>query len=74
MTVESFHAWKAKFDAELAAKKAKEDDEKLKNLTPKEREEWKRAGTRLSGKSRQLAMVRWFMQLYIRSTIIRAEP
>lgn len=74
MTLESFHAWKARFDAELAAKKAKEDDEKLKGLTPKEREEWKRAGTRLSGKSPQPAIVWWLMQLYIRSTIIRAEP
>lgn len=47
--MESFKAWKAKFDAEQAAKKAKEDEEKLKGLTPKEREEWKRMGTRLSG-------------------------
>jgi len=50
VTLETFHAWKARFDAELATRKAKEDEEKLKNLTPKEREEWKRAGTRLSGR------------------------
>lgn len=50
MTMESFVAWKAKFDKELAQKKAREDEEKMKNMTPKEREEWKRAVTRLSGK------------------------
>jgi hypothetical protein len=30
--------------------KAREEDEKLKGLTPKEREEWKKIGTRPSGK------------------------
>lgn len=49
--MESFKAWKAKFDAELALRKGKEDEEKLKGLTPKEREEWKRVVTRLSGMS-----------------------
>ena len=50
MTVESFKAWKIKFDLELAVKKAREDDEKLKAMTPKEKEDWKRAGVRLTGK------------------------
>jgi hypothetical protein len=45
----SFLAWKAKFDKELASKKVREDDEKMKSLTPKEREEWKRALTRPTG-------------------------
>lgn len=49
VTVESFKAWKVQFDKELAMKKAKEEEEKTKGLTPKEREEWKRIGTRLSG-------------------------
>jgi hypothetical protein len=49
VTLESFLAWKLKFDRELALKKSREEDEKTKSLTPKEREEWKRAGTRLSG-------------------------
>jgi hypothetical protein len=40
-----------KFDAEMNAKKAKEEEERLKGLTPKEREEYKRMGTRLSGMS-----------------------
>lgn len=47
--MESFTGWKRTFDKEIAVKKAREDDEKMKNMTPKEREEWKRAGTRLTG-------------------------
>ena len=50
MTVESFKAWKEKFDKELAIKKMHEDEEHLKNMTPKERDEWKKSGTRLTGK------------------------
>ncbi|KIM87049.1 hypothetical protein PILCRDRAFT_95926 [Piloderma croceum F 1598] len=50
VVLESFLAWKLKFDRELALKKSREEDEKMKSLTPKEREEWKRAGTRLSGR------------------------
>ncbi|KAL0567428.1 hypothetical protein V5O48_014566 [Marasmius crinis-equi] len=50
VTVESFKAWKAKFDAEQAELRAREDEEKLKGLTAKEREEWKRVGGRLSGR------------------------
>ena len=41
--------WKRAFDKEIAEKKAREDDEKMKNMTPKEREEWKRAANRLTG-------------------------
>jgi len=50
VTVQSFRAWKEKFDKELAIKKAQEDEEHLRNMTPKEREEWKKSGTRLSGR------------------------
>ncbi|KAF8902109.1 ubiquitin-conjugating enzyme/RWD-like protein [Gymnopilus junonius] len=50
VTVESFKAWKAKFDKEMASKKGREEDERLKALTPKEREEWKRSQARLSGR------------------------
>lgn len=50
VTVGSFQAWKTKFDKELLIKKAREDEEKMKNLTPKEKEEWKRAGSRLTGR------------------------
>jgi hypothetical protein len=49
VTLESFKVWKAKFDKELAEKKAQEEQEKLKELTPKEREEYKKTQTRLSG-------------------------
>lgn len=49
MTIESFQVWKTKFDRGLAIKKSREDEEKMKSLTAKEREEWKRAGSRLSG-------------------------
>lgn len=52
VTLVSFKAWKVKFDGETGVKKAKEEEEKLKALTPKEREEWRRIGTRLSGEFR----------------------
>ena len=38
VTLDNFKAWKAKFDKELAARKAKEEEEKLKGMTAKERE------------------------------------
>ncbi|RXW24116.1 hypothetical protein EST38_g1712 [Candolleomyces aberdarensis] len=50
VTLESFRAWKAKFDKEMGSKKAQEEDEKLKGLTAKEREEYKKAQQRLSGR------------------------
>ncbi|PSR76068.1 hypothetical protein PHLCEN_2v8730 [Hermanssonia centrifuga] len=50
VTPESFLKWKAKFDKELAVKKAREDEEKMKGMTPKEREEYKKLATRLSGR------------------------
>ncbi|KAF8959064.1 RWD domain-containing protein [Flammula alnicola] len=50
VTLESFRAWKTKFDQEIALKRAQEEEERLKGLTPKEREEWKRSQTRLSGR------------------------
>ncbi|KAH9484314.1 RWD domain-containing protein 1 [Psilocybe cubensis] len=62
VTIESFKAWKAAFDKEIALKKAQEEEERLKNLTPKEREEWKRASTRLSGR-----------QLFERNKIVEDE-
>ncbi|KAL0946924.1 hypothetical protein HGRIS_013085 [Hohenbuehelia grisea] len=50
VTVESFKAWKTKFDKEMALKKTRDEEDKLKALTAKEREEWKRMNTRLSGR------------------------
>ncbi|GJE95120.1 RWD and DFRP C terminal domain-containing protein [Phanerochaete sordida] len=50
VTRESFLAWKAKFDKEMAEKKAREDEEKMKGMTPKEREEYKKLGFRPTGR------------------------
>ena len=44
-------AWKAAFDQEIASKKAHEEEEKLKSLNAKEREEWRKAAMRLTGDS-----------------------
>ena len=49
VTVESFNAWKIKFDKEMAVKCAREEEERLKGLPPKEREEFKKLHTRASG-------------------------
>ncbi|KAF9069657.1 RWD-domain-containing protein [Rhodocollybia butyracea] len=50
VTVESFKIWKAKFDQEQAEKKAKEEDERLKGISAKERDEYKKIHSRLSGR------------------------
>lgn len=39
-------------------KKAKEDAEKMKSMTPKEREEYKRLGTRLTGTQGAMSVVK----------------
>ena len=49
MTRESFNAWKVKFLKEMATKHAREEEEKMKGMSPKEREEYKRLALRLSG-------------------------
>jgi len=50
VTRESFTAWKIKFDKEMAVKKLKEQEDRLKGLTPKEREESKKLQTRQTGR------------------------
>jgi len=50
VTVENFNAWKIKFDKEMAIKRQREEDEKLKSLTPKERDEYKKVFARPSGR------------------------
>lgn len=50
VTRESFLAWKTKFDREMAAERTKEQEERSRNLTPKEREESKKFQGRLTGK------------------------
>lgn len=42
-------AWKLKFDKEMAEKKGREDEEKMRGMSAKEREEYKKLGTRLTG-------------------------
>lgn len=49
MTLDSFKTWKTKFDKEQAIIKAREDEEKMRGMTPKEREEYKKLATRLTG-------------------------
>jgi len=50
VTVASFKEWKAKFDKELAIRKAREEEERLKALSPKDREEYKKVQTRYTGR------------------------
>ncbi|BGP38259.1 hypothetical protein JCM10449v2_002188 [Rhodotorula kratochvilovae] len=50
VTKESFAAWAAKFEAEYAAQLKREEEERLKALPPREREEAKRWLAKLSGR------------------------
>ncbi|EPT05982.1 hypothetical protein FOMPIDRAFT_1154615 [Fomitopsis schrenkii] len=50
VSIESFAVWKVIFEKDLAARKAKEEGEKLKGMSPKEREEYKRLATRFTGR------------------------
>ena len=42
--------WKARFDKEMAVKKARDEEDRLKALSPKEREEYKRVAHRPTGR------------------------
>ncbi|CAE6421031.1 unnamed protein product [Rhizoctonia solani] len=60
VTVMSFNEWRVKFMAEMKERQEREDDERLKGLTAKERDEWKRSkskptGRQLFEKNRDLA-------------------
>jgi len=50
VTRESFTAWKIKFDKEASKHRAVLEDERLRGLSPKERDEWKKAGVRSTGR------------------------
>ncbi|KAG6850230.1 hypothetical protein H0H93_016077 [Arthromyces matolae] len=50
VTAETFRVWKMSFDKEISLKRAREEDEKMKGLSSKEREEFKRVVSRLSGR------------------------
>lgn len=49
VTLESFKAWKFKFGREMAQRKARDEEERLRAFSPREREEWKRSMTRPTG-------------------------
>ncbi|KAJ8594337.1 RWD-domain-containing protein [Rhizopogon salebrosus TDB-379] len=50
VTVESFKGWKIKFSREIAQRKARDEEERLRAFSPREREEWKRSTTRPTGR------------------------
>jgi hypothetical protein len=50
VTVQSFKEWKIIFDREVHLRKMRDDEEKLKAMTTKEREEYKKIGARLTGR------------------------
>ncbi|KAG8908498.1 hypothetical protein FRB99_005857 [Tulasnella sp. 403] len=50
VTSESFATWRTKFLRERAATKALQEDEKMKDLSNKEKEEYKKIATRLTGR------------------------
>jgi hypothetical protein len=55
----------------MAIKKAQEEEERLRLLTPKEREEWKRSTMRLSGAQAKIrADIQDIPYLYFRPTIV----
>ncbi len=51
MTAEKFNAWRKQFTAELRAKREREEEERVKGLTPKEREDYRKKKERPTGKS-----------------------
>ncbi|KAN0077308.1 Ubiquitin-conjugating enzyme/RWD-like protein [Tylopilus felleus] len=50
VTIVSFKAWKAKFDKEMSQNKIRDEEEKSRGLTPREREEIKKIATRFTGR------------------------
>lgn len=49
MTIQSFNAWKIKSDREVYLRKMRDEEDKLKAMTGKEREEYKKMAIRLTG-------------------------
>jgi hypothetical protein len=49
VTIQSFKEWKIIFDREAHRRKMRGEEERLKAMTTKEREEYKRMGSRLTG-------------------------
>lgn len=55
MTPDAFNTWRKSFTAELQRKREKEEEDRIKAMAPKEREEYKRRRERLTGEHRVLA-------------------
>lgn len=49
MTPDAFNTWRKSFTAELQRKREKEEEDRIKAMAPKEREEYKRRRERLTG-------------------------
>lgn len=49
MTVDTFMQWKKKFDQEIKIRKTRQEEERMRGLSSKEREEYKKIGTRPTG-------------------------
>lgn len=50
VTVKSFTEWKIIFDKEISVRKMRAEEEKLRTMSAKEKEEFKKAATRLTGR------------------------
>lgn len=51
VTRASFQTWKGNFDREVQLRRRQEEEDKIKGMTPKEREEFRKVATRFSGAS-----------------------
>jgi hypothetical protein len=49
VTKQSFNEWKTRFDGEVHLRKTRDEEDKLKAMTGKEREEYKKIAVRLTG-------------------------
>ncbi len=49
MTIQSFNEWKIRFDGKVHLRKMRDEEEKLKAMTAKERDEYKKMAGRLTG-------------------------
>ncbi|KZT50814.1 RWD-domain-containing protein [Calocera cornea HHB12733] len=50
VTADSFAAWKEQFNAEMRRRMEREEEDKMRGMTPKEREEFRRSKTKLTGR------------------------
>ena len=57
VTKESFFAWRTKFEDEIKLSQQKEEEERLRSLSAKEREELKKQATRPTGTSVRMTNV-----------------